>query len=85
MAKGGAPKGNTNAAKGKAWTEAIIKALHGDRTRIDRLAKALLDKAESGDIAALKELGDRLEGKVTQPVSGPDGGNIPVSVTVSFK
>ncbi len=81
----GAPKGSRNAAKGKIWSEALRRALLKDRKRMDRLALALLDKAESGDIPALKEVGDRIEGKVAQSIEGPGAdGSIPVSVTVRF-
>ena len=35
-----------------------------------KLAEALLDKVEAGDIAALKEFGDRFDGKVAQQILG---------------
>jgi hypothetical protein len=39
------------------------------------VVKRLLDKAISdGDMKALKEIFDRVEGKSVQPISGPDGG-----------
>lgn len=63
----GAPVGNNNATKNKVWSDAIRKAVT-QRKDIDRLANALLDKAMDGDIKALKELGDRLEGKVASVV-----------------
>lgn len=37
------------------------------------LAERLLDKAAEGDVSALKELGDRLDGKVPQALTGEDG------------
>ena len=65
--KGGAPIGNKNASKNKVWSEAVRKAIiRGDK--LDRLANALIDKAIDGDISALKEIGDRLEGKATQQI-----------------
>lgn len=36
-------------------------------------ARQLLEK---GDVPAIKEIADRLDGKVTQGISGPDGGPI---------
>lgn len=36
-------------------------------------ARQLLEK---GEVAAIKEIADRLDGKVTQGISGPDGGPI---------
>jgi hypothetical protein len=68
----GAPVGNKNAAKGKAWADAIKRAL-GRRgpdafKAIDDLADKLLDLGMAGDLSALKELGDRLDGKSVQQV-----------------
>jgi len=65
--KRGAPVGNTNAVKPKIWTDAVRKAIvQGENLNL--LAKALVDKAIAGDISALKEIGDRLEGKATQQI-----------------
>ena len=65
--KRGAPKGNTNAVKPKIWSDAVRKAIvQGENLNL--LAQALVDKAIAGDISALKEIGDRLEGKATQQI-----------------
>ncbi len=67
-----AAKGNQYASKSRIWTAAIQKALD-KRSRlsgmqeIERLADKLLDLASEGELQALKELGDRLEGKAMQP------------------
>ena len=37
---------------------------------LDAIAEKLLDLAGEGDIQALKELGDRLDGKPTQTIAG---------------
>lgn len=56
----------------KLWREAINRAtakpVDGkvDLTKLDQLAAALIMAAEAGDIAALKEIGDRIDGKVPQ-------------------
>ena len=69
MAAKGAQPGNTNAAKGTPWRHAINRAIaQGDPEKLRRIADALLTKAEEGDIQAIKELGDRLDGKSSQPV-----------------
>ena len=69
----GAPLGNKNAAKNRPWAAAIERALSkrslaDQRDALDDLAEALLSKCGDGDMAALKELGDRLDGKVSQQV-----------------
>jgi hypothetical protein len=68
-----APAGNNNAAKAKRWTAQIEAAMDlMDKSRADglktmtALAMQLIQKAEEGDMAALKEIGDRLEGKPKQ-------------------
>lgn len=71
----GAPLGNQNAAKAKLWHAAILRALDkrgaGDRVQaLDELAGKLLDLVATGDLAALKEFGDRLDGKPAQTISG---------------
>ena len=77
----GAPVGNQNAAKAKMWRSAIERALDvrgaGDRlAALNALADKLLTKAEEGDMSALKELGDRLDGKAAQSVTiGGDADN----------
>ena len=38
-----------------------------------KLAEALIAKAKTGDVAALREVSDRLDGKVAQAVVGDDG------------
>lgn len=76
----GAPVGNTNATRGRIWREAIERALErrskADQIKsIDELADKLLDACYSGDLPALKEFGDRVEGRAVQGVElgGPDG------------
>jgi hypothetical protein len=82
-----APIGNDNAAKGTQWRDAIRVALamrskSEAKSALVKIAEALIAKAEEGDLAAIKELGDRLDGKASQSVelSGKDGEPIPVTV-----
>lgn len=70
-----APLGNKNAAKAKVWHAAILRALDkrgaGDRVAaLDDLAGKLLDLVAQGDLQALKEFGDRLDGKPAQVIAG---------------
>lgn len=87
MASSGGQPGNKNAAKAKVWTMAIERAL-AERSRkdqvdaLDALAEKLLLACDTGDMTALKELGDRLEGRPAQALTGPDGGAIEFSTVV---
>ena len=71
--------GNQYAAKAKQWQMAIERALDkrgasDRREALDVLAERLLEQCEAGEGLALKELGDRLDGKPAQAiVSGGDG------------
>jgi hypothetical protein len=72
----GAPLGNRNAAKAKVWHAAIMRALERRKPAdqriqaIDELADKLLDLVAKGDLGALKEFGDRLDGKPPQAIVG---------------
>lgn len=81
----GAPTGNNNATKKRPWADAINRALEThkpleQRQRLDALAASIIAKAMDGDIAALKEIGDRLDGKPKQQIeaSGIDGAAIAI-------
>jgi hypothetical protein len=59
--------------KGRPWRDAIERALkrriaENDLQGIDKLADALIDKGIAGDVIAIREIGDRLEGKPAQAV-----------------
>jgi len=73
----GAPVGNSNATKAKPWADAIKRALarrehEGNGRDLNALADKLIDCAAEGDLSALKELGDRLDGKPVQAIGGAD-------------
>lgn len=72
MAVRGAQPGNNNAEKGKRWRTAIDAALaKNGRDKAEALAEVaekLIDKAKEGDMSAIKELGDRIDGKSVQPM-----------------
>jgi hypothetical protein len=61
---GGRPIGSTK----RPWTAAIERAVHrtardGKTRRLDQLADRLVRSGINGDVAAMKEIGDRLEGR----------------------
>jgi len=77
-----APKRTVGPKSDKLWRDAIMiavkrDAIGGGGKYLDKLARALLDKAAEGDVAALREVGDRLDGKPTQALehTDPHGGN----------
>ena len=84
MAEGaGAPEGNTNSSKNnRLWAETIRRAVtQSDAQRLRKIAEALLTKAEEGDMAAIKELGDRLDGKPAQTVDATVKGQVTLTLS----
>jgi hypothetical protein len=80
-----AAKGNQYAAKERSWAAAINRALDrrnlslkGKRDALDALAEQLLTKCDEGEMQALKELGDRLDGKPAQSIAANVSGDITV-------
>ena len=67
-----APKGNTNSSKNnRAWGKVVKKlAIQEDAKRLHNVAEALFRKAEEGDVACIRELGDRIDGRAEQTISG---------------
>lgn len=53
------------------------------RTTAEAIARALIDRAITGDIEAIKVVLDRVDGKVTTPVE-VGGGAAPVRIEVVF-
>lgn len=66
-----APEGNTNSSiNNRLWGNTIRRAIaQSDPERLRKIAEALLTKAEEGDLQAIKELGDRLDGKSAQSMT----------------
>lgn len=53
----------------KPFRDALRKAImraDGDERRLDKVAVALIDAAAKGDVQAIKEIGDRLDGRPAQ-------------------
>lgn len=51
---------------------AALKKADGDIERIQRVADTLVDKAMGGDVQAIKEIADRVDGKVPQAIVGDE-------------
>jgi hypothetical protein len=63
-------KGNTNSSRNnRLWADTLKRALiQADGNKIRAIAEALIEKAASGDVPAIRELGDRVDGKPTQQI-----------------
>lgn len=81
-----APKGNQYGANRARWRNAIEKALE-NRCKSDgqkalvAIAEQLIDKAMEGDMQALKELGDRMDGRPAQAVNIGGQEDNPIVIT----
>lgn len=86
----GRPRG---AWKEKAWRDALRIAVlrpadeknPKPKTKLDELAFVLIESAKSGDISALKEVGDRLDGKPAQAVVGGDEDDNPIRMIAEIR
>ena len=69
-----AMKGNQNARK-KPFTEQMKRHLLANPKKLEKIIEKLVDDAVEGNLAAAKEIMDRVEGKAVQAteISGPDG------------
>jgi ribosomal protein L17 len=75
-----AARKNPGGGKGqdKLWSDALRLAVNeasadGDGKKLRALANKLVEKGLEGDVSALREIGDRLDGKPTQAIAGvPD-------------
>ncbi len=87
MAERGAPLGNTNAAKGRRWANAVERAVDAYPEKpvsleinkgIDEAAFAFVKKMMGEkDLGFFREFGDRIDGKPAVSIGGnPDGAPI---------
>jgi hypothetical protein len=71
--------------KAKLWRDAINRAIKrredADPLALEKLADQLLVKVAEGDVAAIKEFGDRLDGKPAQAHVGGDDDDTPIQHT----
>ena len=84
----GAPLGNKNSSKSNRLYADTIKRLNiqSEGKIAHDIAMALINKAKDGDISAIKEFGDRVDGKAvsTTELSGVDGADLPIGITVEY-
>lgn len=66
---------------------AISEAHEAGGTKLRAVADALVTKALTGDVPAIREVADRLDGKVLQQteITGADGENLFDRVEIIFK
>ena len=68
----GNPNGRPKSKPFKDALEKALKAAGDDGDMLANVATALVGKAMAGDVPAIKELADRLDGKVAQALIGGD-------------
>ncbi len=75
MSSRGGQLGNSNGARGKVWRDALDKAVKQYTNKEDkiergqalfRIATGVVEQALDGNVAAIQELGNRLDGKPHQ-------------------
>lgn len=72
----------------KLWHHAIMRAVNrpngqilpSTAPKLEFLADRLVEKGLDGDVQAMREVGDRLDGKAPQAITGPDGGAMAIFV-----
>ena len=83
-----ANRGNTHSSKINRLAADTLKRvlIQEEAIRLRNVTEALVAKAESGDISAIKEVFDRMDGKAvaTQELTGPDGSNLPSGIGILF-
>lgn len=76
----GRPKGSSD----KPWRQAVDIALKRKDSQgvrmLQRAADALVQAAAAGDVPALRELGDRIDGKVPQAVDANVSGTLEINI-----
>jgi len=81
--KGGRPKGSKASHTLQIqWAKKQLIKTYIENIR--PINKALIDKALTGDIAAIRELNDRVYGKASQPIEGSLMGNVNITFDKTF-
>jgi hypothetical protein len=82
-------EGNKNSSKAnRMWGDALRRSLaQSEPEKLRKIADVLVSKAAEGDLGAIKELADRLDGKSVQQttVSGDPDNPVLHSVKISFE
>ena len=66
----GRPIGSVN--RQKPFNDALLMTLRSNPLALRRIAAKLVEKAEEGDLAAIREIADRLDGKAPQAIEVGD-------------
>ena len=66
----GRPIGSVN--RQKPFNDALLMTLRSNPLALRRIAAKLIEKAEEGDLPAIREIADRLDGKPVQMLDRPD-------------
>ena len=80
-------KGNKHSSKqNRIWGNIIRKlAIQEDHKRLHEIAHALYAKAAEGDMSAIKELGDRLDGRAVQELKGDSESPVIIKVNTGIE
>ncbi len=82
-----APLGNKNGANGTRWARAIERALAHKYKTVDggllEMAKVIVEAAAAGERDALKEIGERMDGKAPQALQLTGDKEAPVCINVT--
>ena len=75
MAERGGQPGNNNAGKNKMFADQLKRHLVQNPQKLEKIIVKLVDEAIGGNIAAVKEVMDRVDGKAVQAteITGADG------------
>lgn len=77
--------GNLNSSKGRRLpTERLTMEVQQNPEKLKKMVVKLLDKAIDGDMSAIKEVFDRLDGKVVNQISAEVSDNRPIYVVTGI-
>jgi hypothetical protein len=79
-----ANQGNTNSSKNNRLMNDTLRRVlvQGDALRARKIAEALVSKAEDGDVSAIKEVFDRMEGKAIAKTELTGSEGEPVTINI---